>query len=148
MRTYVTNIWVMAATDRATAIAILGEMQAARPSPIDKWGQPGIGDAEFLPLCIAAGCSPEKCISLIKSCRAADFFDVREENQKKSETEPFSDMYACVDALEFCSKTIVFAAAEGSFSNNFLLCIYTCDFCIPPETVVFFPFIYKQLLLN
>lgn len=73
MRTYVTNIWVMAATDRATAIAILGEMQAARPSPIDKWGQPGIGDAEFLPRCIAAGCSPEKSIQLITSCVVGAF---------------------------------------------------------------------------
>lgn len=57
---YVISSWVIAATVSATVTAILGGVHAARPRPMDKWGQPGIGDAEFFPRCIAAGCSPEK----------------------------------------------------------------------------------------
>lgn len=55
---YVSNSWATAAIDRTTVTTILGGVQAARPKPIDKWDHPGMGDAEFFPLCIAAGCSP------------------------------------------------------------------------------------------
>lgn len=50
---------------RATAKANLGGVQAARPSPMDRWDQPGMGDAEFLPRCIAAGCSPTNKITSV-----------------------------------------------------------------------------------
>lgn len=50
--------WNIAARVTAAANANLGEVHAASPRPIDKWDQPGMGDAEFFPLCIAAGCSP------------------------------------------------------------------------------------------
>lgn len=57
---YVASSSARAAKDKATAMANLGGVHAANPNPIDKWDQAGIGDAEFLPLCIAAGCSPTK----------------------------------------------------------------------------------------
>jgi hypothetical protein len=42
------------------AAAVRGGRQALSPSPADRWlhQNPGIGDAAFLPRCIAAGCSP------------------------------------------------------------------------------------------
>lgn len=55
---YVANSSATAAKVKATAIAKRGGVHAARPKPIDKCDQAGIGDAEFLPRCIAAGCSP------------------------------------------------------------------------------------------
>lgn len=39
-------------------MANLGGVQAASPSPTERWDQAGIGEAEFFPRCIAAGCSP------------------------------------------------------------------------------------------
>lgn len=55
------------ATVMATAAANLGGVQVASPKPMDKWDHPGMGEAEFFPLCIAAGCSPAKIIFLIYS---------------------------------------------------------------------------------
>lgn len=46
------------AKDNATAIANLGGVHAASPRPIERWDHPGMGEAEFFPRCIAAGCSP------------------------------------------------------------------------------------------
>ena len=46
---------------RRTAIAaVRGGRQALSPRPADRWlhQRPGIGDAAFLPRCMAAGCSP------------------------------------------------------------------------------------------
>lgn len=45
---------------RTAAMTALGGTQAARPNPAERWPhqRPGMGDAEFLPLCMAAGCSP------------------------------------------------------------------------------------------
>nr|CAD7392651.1 unnamed protein product [Timema cristinae] len=46
-----------------TAMATLrGCTQALRPSPAERWlhQRPGIGEAEFFPRCMAAGCSPKK----------------------------------------------------------------------------------------
>ncbi|CAG2057526.1 unnamed protein product [Timema podura] len=45
-----------------TAMATLrGCTQALRPSPAERWlhQRPGIGEAEFFPRCMAAGCSPK-----------------------------------------------------------------------------------------
>lgn len=50
----------MKAHDRTTDITNLGGVQVVRPSPTESGDhqRPGIGDAEFFPRCIAAGCSP------------------------------------------------------------------------------------------
>jgi hypothetical protein len=55
-----TSAWP-ASPRRSTAIAaVRGGRQALSPRPADRWlhQRPGIGDAAFLPRCIAAGCSP------------------------------------------------------------------------------------------
>ena len=57
---YVANSSTKTAKLRATAMANLGGVQAARPIPMERCDQAGMGEAEFLPRCIAAGCSPAK----------------------------------------------------------------------------------------
>lgn len=64
---YVAKSSARAARDKATAMANRGGVHAANPNPIDKWDQAGIGDAEFLPLCIAAGCSPDDKEKVLKN---------------------------------------------------------------------------------
>lgn len=55
---YVISSSAIAANVSDVAKASRGEMQAASPRPTDRCDHAGIGDAEFLPRCIAAGCSP------------------------------------------------------------------------------------------
>jgi hypothetical protein len=45
-------------------MANLGGVQAASPRPTERCDQAGIGDAEFFPRCMAAGCSPGRADSI------------------------------------------------------------------------------------
>lgn len=78
--------------------AILGGVQAARPIPIDKCGQPGIGDAEFFPRCIAAGCSPEKTLLTFSASKHSCCFDF----ERMVVLNSIPSSYICVNLVPIC----------------------------------------------
>lgn len=63
---YVASTWANTAQDRTNDTTNLGGVHAASPRPTDRCDhqRPGIGDAEFFPRCIAAGCSPKNTKTL------------------------------------------------------------------------------------
>lgn len=58
---HVNTMWPAIPMRRTAVAAVLGGRQALRPSPALRGPHhlPGMGLAEFLPLCMAAGCSPK-----------------------------------------------------------------------------------------
>ena len=57
---HVNTMWPMMPMMMTAMVAVRGGRQALRPSPAERGPhhRPGIGEAEFFPRCIAAGCSP------------------------------------------------------------------------------------------